>query len=117
METFLVTFLCSQLSIMAGPQYNTACTNFTNATFIQTGIHNDISGLQHDAEKLGVKEQHSIEETTGETPWKVATVLYAGGTIARSGNLQYTTNIRPIANTLSINLNQQSQNVTLSWQF
>ena len=117
METFLVTFLCSQLSIMAGPQYNTACTNFTNATFIQSGIHNDINGLQNDAEKLGVKEQHAIEETTGETPWKIATVLYAGGTMVRSGSLNFSTSIRPFANTLSLNANAQSQNVTLSWQF
>lgn len=102
---------------MAGPSYNAACTNFTNASFIQSGLHNDINGLQQDAEKLGVKEQHAIEETTGETPWKVAAVLYAGGTMARSGNLTFSTNVKPFANTLSINANPQSQNLTLSWQF
>ena len=117
METFLVTFLCSQLTAMAGPNYNAACTNFTNATFQQTGLHNDINSLQQGAEKLGVKEQHAIEETTGETPWKVAAVLYAGGTMARSGNLNFSTSVRPFANTLSINANSQSQNISLSWQF
>lgn len=117
METFLVTLLCSQLTAMAGPNYNAACTNFTNATFIQSGLHNDINGLQNDAEKLGVKEQHAIEETTGETPWKVATVLYVGVNMVKSQSVSFSTGIRPFANTLSINANQQSQNLTLSWQF
>ena len=117
METFLVTFLCSQLSIMAGPQYNPACTNFTNATFQQTGLHNDINNFQKDAEKLGVREQHAIEETTGRTPWKVAAVLYAGSNMVRSGSLNFSTSIKPFANNLSINANQQSQNISISWNF
>ncbi len=102
---------------MAGSQYNTACTSFTNATFQQTGIHNDINRVQQDAEKLGVKEQHTIEETTGETPWKIAAFGYAGYNVVRTGSFQWSTGFKPIANTLSISANAQSQNVTLSWQF
>src|SRR5271166_1969897 len=117
MESFLVTFLCAQMVLMAGSQSNTACTNFTNATFIQSGFHNDISRLQQDAEKLGVREQHEIEKTTGETPWKVAAVGYTAYTITRSGSLQFSTDIRPLADTISISANPQNQMVTLSWRF
>lgn len=117
MESFLITFFCSQLSIVAGNQYSTACTNFTNATFQQTGLHNDINNFQKDAEKLGVREQHAIEETTGRTPWDIAAVGYVGYNLIKTNNLQFATSLKPIADTFRITLNQQSQNVSLSWSF
>jgi hypothetical protein len=117
MEAFLVTFLCNQLVLMAGTQYSTACTNFTNATFIQSGLHDDISGYQKDVEKIGVKEEQLIISKTGETPWKIAAIGYVGFTTIKTGTLQFSTSVRPIANTLSVNANQNSQNISLSWNF
>jgi hypothetical protein len=117
METFLITFLCGQLASMAGTQYNAACTNFTNASFIQIGLHDDISNFQKDMEKIGVKEQKTIEESTGETPWKIAAIGYVGYNLVKTQTLQYSTGFRPIADRLTINANTSTQNIALSWQF
>jgi hypothetical protein len=117
METFLITFLCGQLVTMSGPQYNSACTNFTNASFIQSGLHNDINSLQNEAEKIGVKERHSIEETTGRTPWDIATVGYIGYNMVRTQNLQYSLVAKPFADRLSVSLSAQTQNISLQWDF
>jgi len=117
METFLITFLCGQLVTMAGPQYNSACTNFADASFIQTGLHNDINSLQHEVEKMGVKEQHSIEQTTGKTPWDIATAGYIGYNMIRTQSLQYSLGAKPIADRITLNLNTQTQNISLQWNF
>jgi len=117
MESFLITFLCGQLVSMAGPQYNTACTNFTNATFIQTGLHNDLNGIQGYAETLGTKEQHKLEDTTGKTPWEIATAGYVSYNTVRTKSFQFSTSAKPLANSFSMSINGNGGNITLGWNF
>jgi hypothetical protein len=116
MESFLITFLCSQLALNYGSQYNNACTSAINSTFITTGVHDELSLIQHDVEKIGNQTKDAVEDKTGST-WKFIFAGYVIDNYVRTGTFQVSTPIKPIANNLSLNINSNSGNLSLTWQF
>jgi len=107
MESVIIPFLCAQLSIFAGPQYGPACSSAVTAASIQSGVHKTLEDTQN-------KVQRIVLDQTGEKIWQVG---MAGYTLVGSQKLQFSTSIRPIADSLSLTATTQTQSLSLSWAF
>lgn len=114
MESLMIIFMCSQLTAgiaYQGPQYDQACINAMTAASIKTGLRGDINLIQKKAENMARRE---IMDRTGETMWRVGAAVYV---LAGAKKIQFTTPIRPLADSLSASADSQSQSLTLTWTF
>jgi hypothetical protein len=113
MERLLITFICAQLSVATGPntQYGPACNNLLTAASISTGVQGDLNLIQKNAEKLARRE---VIDKTGEFVWQLGAAFY---TTVGSKQIQLSTPVKPVADSLSLTANPNSQTVSLSWSF
>lgn len=97
----LITFLCLNLE----PKFQQACTQTLVATSIQTQLKQNIDKLQQKVEKKIVK-------TTGPVIWHIGFTIYQ---VSYKREIAYTTNFKPISDTLSGQLKTDSLLATFTW--
>lgn len=104
---YFISFVC----LSVNPIYDTACTNALTATSMEFHIKQDMDFYQ---DKLQKKVETEVTNITGKDIWVVVGVGYQ---LYEKQSLIFAIPAKPVADSLSANLNATSQNLGLSWAF
>jgi len=103
MLPYLITYLC----LSVDPIYSSACNNGLNATAIQIHLKQDLDLMQQNIET-------EISKRTGKEIWAVGLTAYQ---VYSKEAFIFSTSAKPIADSLSGNINKTGSSMTLTWMF
>jgi hypothetical protein len=110
LSSIFLTF-CSTINMqVSSPAFVPACLDASKAAAMQTGVGTYVDGFVQREQNL---YQPQVLEKTGTTPWIVASGAY----MVYQKHLEVSTSLRPIAQTLRIEISNTSQTINLSWSF
>lgn len=107
MLELLITTIC----LTTNPTYNQACNQALNAVSIQIHLKQDLDNLQQNFTK---NVETEVDRTTGREIWIAGIVYYQ---IYTKQTLAFSTNAKPLADSLSGSFNNNSYNLGLTWTF
>ena len=107
MLPYLISYLCLGIN----PIYNQSCIQGLNAASMQIHLKQNLDIYQ---EKLTKMVETEVDRTTGKEVWVVGITGYQ---ILKKEQLSFNGPIRPVADSLSMNVSRTDSSFTFTWMF